>query len=102
LQVTTLLLIYLNYDSDAYTSWNSDNDNESRAKHNDEVSAVTKHLYQVVIPEFARHLDRQSISWNLLFDSDAKTHDIKTIMDDYFGSNEVHLRGINLRHYVIF
>ena len=86
--------------SDAYTSWNSDNDTDARTKHNEEVTSVTKSLYEQVIPNFVRLLDSQNIDWTLLWNPNNSTHDIKTTIDNYIGSNEVHLRGINLRHYV--
>jgi len=87
--------------SDAYSSWNSDNDERIRDQHNQEVTDATHRLYNEVIPEFARALDTNDPSmqhlWDKLRESNSKA-EMKLAIKWTLGKQVLHQKGINLRH----
>eukprot|EP01119_Soliformovum_irregulare_P004749 TRINITY_DN1583_c0_g2_i2.p1 TRINITY_DN1583_c0_g2~~TRINITY_DN1583_c0_g2_i2.p1 ORF type:complete len:871 (-),score=219.97 TRINITY_DN1583_c0_g2_i2:150-2762(-) len=79
--------------SDAFTSWNSDDNFDIRNRHNQEVSEATKYLYEVTIPQFAGYLD----TLNIQLEDNMSKDDIEQVIS-IFGPAVFHSRGINMRH----
>jgi hypothetical protein len=48
------LMVTLLINSDAFTSWNSDDNEANRVRNNVEVTQATEYLYHNVIPEYAK------------------------------------------------
>jgi hypothetical protein len=89
--------------SDAYSSWNSDDNEQIRDQNNQDVTEATHRLYNEIIPEFARYLDTndgsQQHNWDKLLNSSCKA-DIKLPLKWILGKHVIHSKGINLRHLV--
>ena len=91
--------MYVN--SDAFTSWNAEDDEELRKKHNEEVSEATEKLYKTIIPDFAKELDENSkkLDWNILWSATRKS-DIKRFISKVLERSYIHKKGINYRQLV--
>ncbi len=83
--------------SDAFTSWNGDDDENIRETHNREVSAATEHLYKNVIPAFAANLDRIDTT---SIEGPFKSKEAIKHALTHFSHGQIHGRGINFRHLV--
>lgn len=89
--------------SDAYSSWNSDDDERIREQHNQEVTDATHRLYNQIIPELAKTLDANDASqhhrWDKLLHSHSKA-EMQLALKWILGKHVFHSRGTNLRHLV--
>jgi len=87
--------------SDAFTSWNSDDDPNERALNNAEVSEATFVLYNEIIPQFATELGSNATTVQrvarLLGSKTLAIEDAKWMLD-LVGTQALHQRGMSLRH----
>jgi hypothetical protein len=83
--------------SDAFTSWNSDPNEETKNLNNGEVTEATEYLHNHVIPHCAAALDRTKM--DLIAGPFTSRSQIKVALIPFSVGN-IHLHGINFRHLV--
>ncbi|PRP80494.1 hypothetical protein PROFUN_11716 [Planoprotostelium fungivorum] len=83
--------------SDAFTKWNSDDDEERRKAINEKVTKATMRIRDECVPDFANYLDALSFPWEHLWSPQATQSDLLKSLD-IIGVDETHRRKLNIRH----
>ncbi|PRP87129.1 hypothetical protein PROFUN_01391 [Planoprotostelium fungivorum] len=83
--------------SDAYTMWNSDEDEKKREAINDEVKRATSRIRGQFAPKFAQELDDMEVPWEYLWSPDASYRQLEQGIE-MVAVDEVHSRQLNVRH----
>jgi hypothetical protein len=84
--------------SDALTMWHAGTE-EERQNDNEDVRNATKRLFEEVIPAYAKELDTRAA--NFPWEKLEKNKDDLDLIRTFITEEEIHAKGINLRHLVL-